>query len=278
MSKIYRVITFMLLVVPISKSDLNNSAVAFNMFIKSVCYFGPYKEHELLVVCRPSDKTLGENVLTAFSRLFKTSNLFVFEDEGPSGWPEGPNSYWKRTIEYLKENNNKLPWFWMEADCTPLKSKWLDLLEKEYKKSKQPCFGLIMDTMTTTTNGYRVTIAKHLQGTAVYPANFHEITTIWEYTDVLKTAFDVITQWEVIPQTENTDLVVQGFQTKNYRIRFNSDLNKEVLQGEDVGKLTVQGVEGYNYPITKRGLVHHGCKDGTLAQAIMDNNNQKYLI
>lgn len=251
----------MLVILPVSQNDFKEPINVFK-FIKVLRHFGPYSNHELLVVGRPSAVNYVNSIFDLTKDLFKKSNVFLFETDGPTGWPEGPNFYWKNTIEYLKEINNKLPWFWMELDVLPLKSKWADLLEKEYKKNNMPCMGILQDTTTVTKSQVVIPIAKHLQGTAIYPPNLHELSNIWSYVDELSIAFDVVTQWELVPLTAETKLIQQGFRTKNYKI-----LNNPFrIQGEDNGDL--QGMISYNDPLDPKAVVHHGCKDTSLADII----------
>lgn len=268
----------MLLVVPVSKSDLDNPD-GFNAFITIIKYFGPYLSHELLVVSRPADRIIANHMLTKLEGLFRKASCFVFPTDGPSGWPQGPNYFWKQTILHLKQTGNTLPWFWMEVDVTPVKPRWLDLLQKEYEEKNQLHMGILMPTIHVTKKDRRITVAKHLQGTAVYASNLGDITTLWNYVDEVDTAFDVITQWEIVPFTANTNSVQQGFQTRKYKLSFDSKYSTRVIRGEDLGKLSIAGAETYDTPIYKSTIVHHGCKDGSLAKLILETQNpEQYFI
>lgn len=262
----------MLILIPVSSFEFQKPLNVFG-FIKSLRYFGPYYDHELLVVSRPSDKQFGRNVFDLIKDLFPNkANFYLFKQgDGSTGWPEGPNSYWKYTIEYLKEIDNKQPWFWMEMDCIPLKPDWVNILEDAYNKCGKPCFGTIQNTTTVTKEGYKINIAEHLQGTAVYPPNFHELCTIWEYVDQLPTAFDVVTQWEVIPKTADTKLIQQGFRTLNYK--FLHDPFR--IQGEDNGDM--KGIVSYNDPIDPCAIIHHGCKDTSLSDIVISPEYNYWL-
>ena len=98
----------MLLVVPVSNTDDN----LIEDFIKIFNLFGPYDQHELLVVCRPSDKDYGMRVYDGITKDidWKKQNFHAFAGDGPAGWPVGPNFYWRWTADYLLEQDNKLPW------------------------------------------------------------------------------------------------------------------------------------------------------------------------
>jgi hypothetical protein len=262
----------MLIIVPVSSYEFQKPLSVLG-FIKSLRHFGFYPNHDLLVVSRPSDKHFARSVFDLIKDQFPNkANLHLFKQgDGTSGWPQGPNCYWKYTIEYLKEIDNKQPWFWMELDCIALKPKWADILEEAYHKCGKPCFGTIQNTTNTTEDGYVVNIAKHLQGTAVYPPKFHEICSIWEYVDGLSTAFDVVTQWEVIPNTADTKLIQQGFRTLNYKIH----KDPYRIQGEDNGDLG--GAVKYDDPLHPEAVVHHGCKDTSLADIVASPEYDSWL-
>ena len=251
----------MLIILPISQNDFNNPLNVFS-FIKTLRGFRCYDKHELLVVGRPSAIEYINAVYSLVEDLFPKKKIHIFEENGSYGWPEGPNFYWKQTIEYLKSKDNKLQWFWMELDCIPLKPNWADVLEEEYYKQGKFCLGTVQDTNTITKDMYRITIAKHLQGTAVYPPRVDEICSIWQYVDQLPTAFDVVTQWEIMPHTADTKLIQQGFRTWKYKIHH----NPFKIQGEDNGDLG--GAVSYNKPLDPEAVIHHGCKDTSLADIV----------
>jgi hypothetical protein len=260
----------MIIVLPISKNDFLAPLNVF-AFLKAFRKFGSYSNHELLVVTRPTDVLYAEAVYGLVYDLFENCAFHIFEEDGPSGWPQGPNYYWKNTIDYLKSINNELPWLWMELDLLPLKPNWADILEKEYEKQGKPCLGTIQDTTTVTSDMYRINIAKHLQGTAVYPPDISKICSVWEYTDRLDKAFDVVTQWEIIPNTADTKLIQQGFRTINYKIH----LNPLRIQGEDNGDMN--GVASYAQPINPEAVLHHGCKDASLADIVTSQDYKTFL-
>lgn len=253
----------MIIVIPVSKSDFKEYLNVF-AFIKAVRHFGPYSDHELLIVTRPSDRKYAMVLQDHIAYLFCKTTMHVFSEDGPEGWPQGPNFFWKNTIEYFKwqRPENDKPWFWMELDCLPLKSKWPTLLEEEYKKQGKPCLGVLQNTKAVTSDMLCINIAEHLQGTAIYPAKLHEICSIWEYVDRLPTAFDVICQWEIVPNTYNSKLIQQGFRTCNYKIHH----NPFKIQGEDNGD--PEGAVSYNQPLDTEAVIHHGCKDTSLTDIV----------
>lgn len=260
----------MKIVVPVSSYEFKEALMILG-FLKTFKRFGDYDNHELLVVSRPDDKRHAKAIFDELKDLFDKKTLHIFSENGTTGWPQGPNFYWQQTIQYFKDTDNKDPWFWMEMDMTPLQPKWADLLEQEYKRSNFECLGTVQDSTTITTDHVRIIIAKHLQGTAIYPPRIDKICSIWEYVDKLNTAFDVITQWEIMPHTGDTKLIQQGFRTVKYKLSF----DPMELRGEDNGDLN--GVVTYDDPINPLAVIHHGCKDATLADIVLSEEYDRFL-
>ena len=260
----------MLIVLPVSKNDFNSPLNVFG-FVSCVKHFAPYKNHELLVVTRPQDVPYAKTIYKNVGEHFEKKTLHVFSEDGPTGWPDGPNFYWKKTIEYLKWNDNKLPWLWMELDLIPVKPLWADLLEAEYNKHGKPCLGTLQNTTTVTSDMLRINIGRHLQGTAIYPPRLDEICSVWEYVDRLPKAFDVVCQWEIVPNTADTKLIQQGFRTINYKIYHDPFM----IKGEDNGDLN--GVIAYDEPLHTEAVVHHGCKDTSLADIVVSPEYNYWL-
>ena len=89
----------MLIVIPVSVTDEK----LINDFSDCLNHFGPYSNHELLVVSRPSDILHAVNLLNRIKSKFKTIDIHAFPEDGKRGWPQGPNFYWQETIKYLKK-------------------------------------------------------------------------------------------------------------------------------------------------------------------------------
>jgi len=66
----------------------------------------------------------------------------------------------------------------------------------------------------------------------------------------------------VTSDTADTRLIQQGFRTINYKIHHNPFR----IQGEDNGDMN--GVVSYNHPLDPCAVIHHGCKDTSLANIL----------
>jgi len=123
----------MLLIIPVSQEDYQLS----DDIIRVITKLGGCKKHSLLTVARPSINIAAFKIAHALKDSFLSTECHIFNTNGMPGWPQGPNFYFQETIRHLKSIENQLPWLWMELDATPLKSGWLDCIEKEYEESKK---------------------------------------------------------------------------------------------------------------------------------------------
>ncbi len=204
----------MLCVIPVSSHD----AELVPHFLLALGACGKNEHHSLLVVCRPSDESHGREALAGASPFFGEAQLLVFPQDGPSGWPEGPNFYWASTVRELRDRGNQLPWFWCELDCTPLKKGWLDTLETEYRMTAEshPFMGVREQTRVTNASGELVDGGSHMAGTGVYPPNVHVFSHLWLFVHKMTTAFDIVIQWEIAPVLKTTTLIQHAFRTHGY--------------------------------------------------------------
>ena len=257
----------MLIIIPVSFSDEN----LIEDFCNCFNHFGPYLNHHLLVVSRPSDSSHAIKVLNKVKKNFKTYDVHIFENDGKKGWPDGPNFYWHQTIKYLKYSiGNNLPWLWMELDMTPLKIGWIDILENEYYKHGKSCLGWVEDTSTITTDGIIVKLASHLVGAAIYPADIDICCNIWKYVDRISTAFDVLCQDELVPNSHHTNLFQHGFRTQNYK-----EIAPNFIKGEHIDSSLPEGLR-FDEPICASSVIHHGCDDGSLARLLITRPIKKF--
>ncbi len=76
------------------------------------------------------------------------------------GWPRSCNTMFLTAYHGIRKELGPQPFFWIEPDCTPIKSGWLDEFESEYKQTGKPFMGAVFDQPV-----------KHLTGCAIYPAD-----------------------------------------------------------------------------------------------------------
>lgn len=203
----------MLIVIPVSGSDIS-TAPDFPLLVQK---FGPYPNHQVVFVSRPSEVDQAKILMDQISSLFGESDLYVLRQECSEDHPQKPNFFWEDTCRYLEiERGNKLPWLWLGLDSTPLRSGWVDAIETEYNLAKMPFLG-----------GFKPhEDGDYLGGTAVYPANIGDFSILCSYASKMPTPFDLLCRWEFTPRAHNSQLF-QRAESEN--ISHDKESSKAVL-------------------------------------------------
>lgn len=253
----------MLIVIPISSSDAELSPY----FVGAIRSCHPHLNHKFLIVSRPSDADLANKLHEQIGTAAVPGGISVhcFEQDGPKGWPLGPNFYWSETVRLLQNKNNLLPWLWMELDCTPLVPGWADKLEEEYKNCGTPFLGMYGYRSLISSTGHE-TRQKHLVGVAVYPPQVTEYSTLWSGVSNTETAFDVVCENEFVPKSTESKIMQHGFRTSNYMIG-----QENIIKGFPTSVYQLDFT--YDKPIQEGVVLHHGCEDGSLAKLVAQRTN-----
>lgn len=239
----------MLVVVPVSSHD----SELIDLFCEALNFFGPYdKKFSLLVVARPSDRPYAERIKTLVSSSFENCRMHIFKENGPVGWPQGPNFYWYSTVRYLERCKCTKPWLWMELDMTPIEENWLDTLDKEYISSGVDFLG----TLQT------LDIGTHFVGAGIYPAYFYKKYKSWRTVLDQEFAFDVHCQDEFVPHAKNSEYIEHKFRTSYFKC------TNSGLQGISESKQIIY--PEFFKPVQARTALVHGCVDGSLAALILN--------
>lgn len=257
----------MIIVVPVSSTDKE----VVQEFIQMFNLFGPYENHELVVVSRPQDQKMGREVYRAIEdNGFIKKRHHTFDEDGRRGWPGGPNHYWRETALFLRDEyiNTDKPWLFLEMDMTPIHKNWADALEEEYLEVGKPFMGNLSWTTTTTSEQEILNLCQHLVGAAIYPPNLDPYSKLWTKVNHINTAWDVLLQWELPQHSHDTDLMQLCFRTCNYT-KQRSDNGDWEIKGEDRDKWPGDGTYTFAKPINiGTAVLVHGCNDGSLARLV----------
>lgn len=257
----------MIIVVPVSSTDKE----VVQEFIQMFNLFGPYENHELVVVSRPQDQKMGREVYRAIEdNGFIKKRHHTFDEDGRRGWPGGPNHYWRETALFLRDEyiNTDKPWLFLEMDMTPIHKNWADALEEEYLEVGKPFMGNLSWTTTTTSEQEILNLCQHLVGAAIYPPNLDPYSKLWTKVNHINTAWDVLLQWELPQHSHDTDLMQLCFRTGNYT-KQRSDNGDWEIKGEDRDKWPGDGTYTFAKPINiGTAVLVHGCNDGSLARLV----------
>jgi hypothetical protein len=164
-----------------------------------------------------------------------------------TGWPAASNAMFRITAAHVQECF-KLPWFWMEPDCTPIRPGWLDELAVSYSRCPKRFMGAVINSQQSG-----MPIA-HLAGCAVYPSNASD--ALKEYTNGQQ-AWDIANAPYVIPRTLNTPLIHHHYGEMKLPPTFKAAREP----GDPINTCTLDFVR-------KEAAVFHRCKDGTLIDVL----------
>jgi len=249
----------MLLVLPVSKADLKLAT----KLAGHLALLGNLARHRLLVVGTMLTKDEAGVLKDQLAPSFAGADLFIPDSECELGWPQSANHLWARTVRHLQRTGNQEPWYWFEADNTPIREDWLDAVETEYNQAAKPFLGAVQPTrMLDRNTGEFVKVdGEHVIGTCVYPADFSKRSLLWSYTRIDDgpnvEPFDVYLRHEMRPQTAVSKLIHNNWRTKNYEI----DADGRIYC-DPIDDLSVYG------PVPTNAAVVHGCKDGSLIEAL----------
>lgn len=152
---------------------------------------------------------------------------------GKSEWPNPQNYAWQNVARYLSGLKDGFKcWLWWEADATPLRARWLDILSAAYTKSRSVFYGNIVEGRG------------HMNGVALYP---FDVATYC--TDALLTkAFPF-------------DVVLSAECKKHGVIGRGNDYIAHVLKrygGEEPEQLDTMALSGLPSTV----VLYHGCTMG----------------
>lgn len=116
----------------------------------------------LVAVDATMNKILARELVNAARKVFHTVQTTQYNPPHMTNWPLAANWAFQWAAWAMFEDGRA--WFWFEADCVPVKEGWMDALADEYWKCGKPLMGSI------------VTGRGHLNGTAIYPHNFPELS------------------------------------------------------------------------------------------------------
>lgn len=236
----------MLLVFPFSHRDKDQAVRLANWMAE----LGLTGSHDLLLLHNPA--TTSEGVLEPIKGLFNAIEVVPLADD-VTGWPEGPNHMFKRLCQHLAWGNKPRPFLWIEPDAIPLRSNWLDVIEKEYAGCRMPFMGA---------NVMVPTVPEHMSGVAVYPVNPQSYS---KYFTVSRYGFDTALRkkqvaWDVATAE---DVVYNAYWTKLIQHTWN---NPKFESLEDLKQ------------INKETVLFHQNKDGKLIELWRSHLSQSSVV
>lgn len=256
----------MILCFPVSGVDLHLA----KPLAKWMRELGPYPRHDALIVWSPevsaSDR---EEIAVEFRNMGWRTPAKAFQAQiapHEQNWPLGPNAMFRQTAQMVdRDPSLNRPWYFFEADNTPMMKGWMDALADEYNKDlSKPFLGSLAKTYEIiNSTGELNQIGNHMVGTAIYPPLLNRFTRA--HLDC-RNAFDLAISRDIFKYCRNTEFIQDNWSTANYQWkrqhgRWVIDCGKTELRVKLIGQSLAK-------PVAPYAQVVHGCKDGSLLQAI----------
>lgn len=144
---------------------------------------GGVRDHGCLLL--HPDNVEGHDIGRSLIRSFGKFKALPYR-ETLKGWPDGPNQCFaiaaRAMLTFSKE-----PWLWMEPDCVPTRSEWLDEIEGEYQFCGQPILGCLESTFGPDGE----IVGRHPNGVAVYPWDWWKICPLISSMEVATDSYRI---------------------------------------------------------------------------------------
>lgn len=154
------------------------------------------------------------------------------------GWPVSSNTLFLTSYKEIKRMGSA-PFLWLEADCVPLKPKWIDSLFGEYLGVGKPFMGCIYDCPWP-----------HLTGVAIYPPDIEKYSP-----EVIKCG---LRAWDMV-DTEKT--IKHAHHTGQYQHEWGNFKYNIAPSFPNQASLKI---------VRPDAVLFHRCKDGTLIDRIRE--------
>lgn len=185
-----------------------------------------------------------EAVMAAAKRVFKqvwsVHTPFELPDER---WPLGANHVFETTLRAMEPMRR--PFLWLEPDCVPLRTGWLEMIDAVYKQAGKPFMGQLIAP------GKADLPPVVMSGIAVYPPDAGDLLLKAVVQFKGRQAFDIAMAGITVGRCAQTRLIHNFYGEKGLPPTF--DLTKR--PGRNVMKWT---------DIPRQAVLFHRCKDGSL--------------
>lgn len=247
----------MLTVIPVSHVDLDR---AERLSIR-IRHYNDTKD-DICVLCSTWSASWDVGpILQVLRDAFSEVIHYKLVVENEMGWPEAANHLFYESAKEVARLNFGMPWYFMEADVTPLRPGWLDALKQEYEVGGKPYMGVINKSRWLNREGKQEIRGRHMVGTGVYPADFLERSKLIHEVDIIP--WDVAIGAEVVPETHDTLLISHHWGCHKAR------------RGED-GLIycdSIDPTKEYNAGvILPDAVVVHGIKDGSIDKVLDESD------
>jgi hypothetical protein len=159
---------------------------------------GGCPRHHCLIVADASVPQSDRSALLALAKSAFASATSLPVPVAEQGWPKGANTLFEAAARQVV-GAYRTPWCWLEPDCVPLASGWLDALSDAYHAQPRLMLGAIIDS-----GGQPGLPPRYTNGVAIYPPDAHS----WMAPFTRGTgAFDIEAAQATVPRCTSTPLI-----------------------------------------------------------------------
>lgn len=215
---------------------------------------GGVRSHRCLLI-HPDDVD-GWEIEFSLRKVFGQFDSLIYK-ETLKGWPDGPNQCFAIAARQMCMTGTE-PWLWMEPDCVPTRSAWLDDIETEYRYCGSPLLGCLEDTYGPDGK----VCGKHVNGVAVYPGDWwkqcpllstmESATDAYRRTNNLPPAFDCYMNAYSTPRCTVSKTIKNMWKSHGF-----TEENRVV-------RCKYRQEYGASPIVDMRAALIHGCKDFSL--------------
>lgn len=200
-------------------------------------------EHNAVIVTDlPEDSITTRLLKSTLEEYFPQVGVIHIPTPPTEGWPQAANWTFQQTALYMARGQN--PWLWMEPDAVALSEDWLEKIQSEYDRKAKPFMGAIVKGMG------------HMNGVAVYPANFPKAAPCGMIcTDV---AFDYEIKSAIAGQVHETKLIQHIWSVQGENASENQD-------GPAPTKVTLEQARRW---LNTDAVIVHRIKDNSLIELL----------
>lgn len=170
-----------------------------------------------------------------------------------------PNEMFHHCARFIK-NTYKLPFLWLEPDCTPISPNWMDQITTEYNMIPRKYMGPFIECSDPGLPKL------HMSGCSVYPNDAIDILEK-HCSDKSESAWDI---------SSASDVVATGkaFNTRKMQHLYGQkDLPPTFVRQKEQGK--EYPINAMDISFVKDGVaIFHRCKDGTLISVLREMRNE----
>lgn len=242
----------LLTVIPYCHKDTEQTQYVLNWMAE----LEPKLNHSCLLVADSGVPRVTITDLQASARkIFQyAETMIVNVPESKQGWGTATKVMFEFAANQINECY-RLPWFWFEPDCVPLKKGWLDALASAYAESPKRYMG------------YRVPKEElaqgqpHMAGPGIYPASaYPELKLYLQQGD----HFDLAIAPYVLPRMVHTPLI--------HHFWGKQDLAPVFKEQKDGAENTIVLEQ-----IRPQAVLWHRCKDGSLIDLLRKKSDMQSM-